>query len=312
MQKSDEWTPIPYEEERELHQQYMEVKKARNKEKAEQYRKALIRLYVYYGEHFKMSGSPDYTAAKICLRKALKLEDRHPVANYRYAHLMYQDREYEVSAYHFKKALDGSPEEALSDSQALIAQMLLVSCGLQIARDALREVKFMQGNKFRAFDHERIETFNENMLVHLEQMLKEHMYCHVTPEGVRHISKDEYLEYQDRIKANEVLLYVDDTYYIKYRNHLQTLSPHAFYLLWVILRADDYIETNEIASVLGEGGAVLELRYDNIRQLLSRLSRRIPFWDEMIETKDAGNRTLRRRREGITFSLLCHSSVVLP
>jgi len=309
MRESNEWAPVPYEEERKLLKQYREAKRTRNKEEEQRCKKALLRLYVHHGEHFKMSESPDYTSAAYCLKKALELDENHPLANYRYAHLIFRDREYEKAAYHFRKALDGTPEEGLNDSQALVAQMMLVNCGLLIAKDALREVKFLQGNEFRTYDLDLIETYSEQMLIHSEEMLEQHIYCHVTPVGVRTISRGDFLAYPERVENDEVLLYVNDKYRIMYRNDWRTLEYHAFCVFWVIVRASDYVGTKDIASALGDSDAELELRDDHIRQLIFRLSRRLPYWDDIIETTKGG---LRRRRKGVTYSLLCHSSVVLP
>lgn len=55
-----------------------------------------------------------------------------------------------------------------------------------------------------------------------------------------------------------------------------------------------------------------QLSYEAFRQMMSRLSRRIPYWDQIIDTQASRNRTGRKRKEGITYTLLCHSSVVLP
>jgi len=325
----------PDEEARKLRQEYREAVQAGNREEARRTKKALIRLYVFYGEHFKMSDSPNFEEAKWWLKEALKLDGSHPVANYRYAHLLYRDKEYEKAAYHFKKALDGNPEESLDDSQELIAHIMLANCGLLTANSALREIRYLRDNKYRQFDLGRIEAFNESMLAQIQQMLEEQAYLHMTPDGVRHISRTEFLEFQDQVKENEVLLYVEERYHIKYRGLMLTVSPESFYLFWLIMKADDFVETQRLAFVLGKADKsewmdeeipeeneeknteeklknVERRTYDNVRQILSRLGRAIPFWDEVIETKNMDRRTFRRRREGITYSLLCHSGTVLP
>lgn len=311
-----DWVFSPYEIGSQLSEQYREAVRARDREAEKRYKEELIRFYVHHGEHYKMSNTPDYDLAKRYLKRALKLDDQHPLANYRYGHLLYRDKEYEKAAYHFRKALDGNLEEGLNDSQTLVAQMMLVNCGLLMAKDALREVKYLQGNEYLSYDNELIETFYDKMLVQSEEMLAHHMYCHITPEGMRHISRDEYQAYQERAGDDEVLLIVDDSMYarhaynVKYREIWWTMSPQSFWPFWILVRSQDYVGTEDLMAALAKSG--LELGYDHVRQILSRLSRNVPFWHEIIETKEEGRRTWRRRREGVTYSLLCPSHIVLP
>jgi len=310
---SREWSPVPYEEERDLRKRRQEAIRAGNREEERKWRNELVNLYVYYGEYFKLSETPDYTSAQRCLEKALELKPDHPVANYRYGHLLFRKREYEKAAWHFRRALDGSRETGLNDSQTLVAQMVLVNCGFHIAKDALREVRYLQDNEFLEFDWDLVERYNEQMLIQSEELLQQHLYCMRTPEGTRHISRDEFLAYPWKAQDNEVLLIVDEGHSVRFRDVAEPLSQHAFYVFWALIRSDDFVRAKDIAAVLGEGGAELELRYDHIRQLIVRLSRRIPFWDQVIGTKEeTKQRSLRRRRDGITYTVLCHASVVLP
>jgi hypothetical protein len=157
-----------------------------------------------------------------------------------------------------------------------------------------------------------IETYSEKMLINSEDMLEQHMYSKHTPAGTTFISRGEFVEYLDRLSDNEVLLYIDDKYYIKFRDDFLALEKHAFYLFYTIIRSDNYVQGKDIASTLLVSDLELELTNDNVRQYFRRLSARVPFWEEVIETISSGNRTERRRRQAITYLVLCHSSVVLP
>jgi tetratricopeptide (TPR) repeat protein len=289
-----------------------EARKEKKWEEVKKYKKALVRLYVYHGEHFKLSDQPDYISAKQCLEKALQLDPDHPLANYRYAHLMYRDQEYENAAFHFRKSLEGTAEERLSAPRALVARMMLVNCGVLAAKTALLEVRDMDHHDFRESDLKLIETYSEKMLVHDIELLEQHLYYRITPEGEYPVSRDEFEDYPDRAGDNEVLLIADREYEIMFRGRSHRLGHPAFCLCWILIRADRYLGTDDIAFALGDGGMGLYLRDDYIRQLLSRLNRGIPFWNEIMDTKEERGRILRKRKEGIGYSLLCHSSMVFP
>jgi uncharacterized protein HemY len=120
----------PYEQEKELKKKLDEAQKLRDQAKIKECRNALVTLYVYYGESYKNSDKPDPRSAKWFLERALKLQKDHPIANYRYGHLMYADKKYALAAYYLKKAIDGSTEQCLNDTQLLIANIITVNCGL--------------------------------------------------------------------------------------------------------------------------------------------------------------------------------------
>lgn len=190
MRRPKPWPSSAREEAAQLEETYRKARRAGNREEEERCRKALVRHYVYFGEHYKLSDRPSPAEAKYWLRKALKLGGRHPLANYRDAHLLYRENEYEQAAWHFRKALDGTPEEGLNDSQALVAHAVLVNCGLLMANEALREVHFARDNAFRDLDAGLVDEYckkmlvdNEEMLSRSENLLERLMYKRETPAG---------------------------------------------------------------------------------------------------------------------------------
>jgi tetratricopeptide (TPR) repeat protein len=313
MRRNEERTFIPCREAWALQRQYREARRNGDLETAESLKKRLVGIHVQLGEHFKMSGQPNVREAMKCLEKALRLDPGHPIANYRYAHLLYGKKEYQSAAFHFKKALDGNKEEGLNDSQTLVAQIMTVSCGARMAVEADREIEFLLGNRFLSWDRRLADSFRASMIRHCEEMMERFMYIHRTPEGMRNVSRDAFLDYQDRVADHEVLLSMDDGMYrVEFRNDMRELEPLAFYIVWILIRADDFVDNDEIGSALDAFFSSEEMRSDTIRQQLHRLSRRLPFWHEVIETKEAGRKTFRRRREGITWSLFHHSWQVVP
>lgn len=195
-----------------------------------------------------MSSQPDPISAKHYLKKALQLQKDHPVANYRYAYLLYRNGEYSQAAGHFQKALVGSINESLNDSQALIANMFIVNCGVLMAKEAVREVQYMKENQYCTFDTSLIENYADNMLIDSEEMLAQHIYCKTTSTGTEHIAKEAFFAYEEEIKDNEVLLFIsEEGYIIKYREMRITLvHSYSFYVLYSIICSEQFIQGKDI------------------------------------------------------------------
>ncbi|HJV46989.1 MAG TPA: hypothetical protein VJ824_14820 [Bacillota bacterium] len=303
---------VPHEEERVLLEKQKEAVRRRDHKAANNFCNALVALYVYYGESFKMSEQPDPTAAKYCLKKALKLNKDHPVANYRYAHLLYSHRDYAQAGFHFKKALDGNHREGLNDTQALIAQIFTVNCGILMAKEALREIDFLQNNLHAVFDGKLKAKYIERLLVDSEEMVAQHLYVKITPSGEQeHISEDRFTAEQSINGNAGVCLCVTPTErVIIYRGVPKTLSQTEFYVTHTVLMSEVWIQVKEIYDALSNGPLEETITPAAVRQSLRRLSREISFWDSIVESKTRGSYSVRKRRSGVEYKLLCHSSVV--
>jgi tetratricopeptide (TPR) repeat protein len=138
----------PKKEERRLQELLAVAKKQRDRTQEKEMTKKLAKLFVSQGEYFKMADKPDPNLAKRYLEKALQMQKDHPVANYRLGYLYYRRNEYTRAVSFFEKALDGSMEEELNDTQRMLANMFLVNCGIKIAKEAIKEINFIEGNVY--------------------------------------------------------------------------------------------------------------------------------------------------------------------
>lgn len=278
------------------------------------YRQDLAKLYVMFGEDFKMRDEPNTTEAAIYLKKALKLVPQHPVANYRYAHLLYQDRKYAEAVVHFNLALDSGMEPVITESQTLIAHIFLVNCGVLIAKDSFREVEHLQGYKHDELDKTLTGRYLDQMLLESDEMLQRYLYRRTTDEGTASISESQYFDFCKRMQANEIIIRADlHRREILFDSHPPVrLDLLSFYVMNRLLRSRAWLQGKDLIESLKASSQEIEISPESMRQIFSRLQRRIPFWDEMIETVATGNKTERRRQAGTAYTLLCHASVLTP
>lgn len=302
---------IPYEEERVLLHKRRDALQARDRAAERQAKGSLVKLYVRFGESFKMSAEPNPKLAMTYLEKALKLQSDHPVAHYRLAHLLYRKKSFAESLVHFQRALDGSRELGLNDTQTLISHIYLVNCGLMIARESMGEVRRMQSLEEADFDEPLVDQYTDHLLLESEEMLERHVYRKVSGEQSEFISAVQYQVYREEAHPQEVLLCAGpEGYELVFRRSTVLLDLHAFYVLHVLLGSEAYRQGKDIIDALQDHPQEIEVSPENVRQIFSRLSRRVPYWEEIIETIATGNRTVRKRKDGITFTQLYHVSVV--
>jgi hypothetical protein len=313
-EEEQERLPVPYEQEKVLKDKYNAAMKRGDREASKLHKASLVAFYVMYGESYKGSDRPEPTSAKLCLRRALGLQHDHSVANYRYAHLLYGEKHFALAAYHFKLALDGSREQSLNDTQSLIAHIFTVNCGLLMARDAIREVDDLQNSEHASFDSKLMEDYANRMLVDSEEMLAHFLYMKVTASGNEPVSEQRFYELQEEAGDSDVLLCVTPlSRELIYRGRRERLTQTEFYVAHTVLQSKEFIQVKDIYEKLFEGRPLEEVVAPSaVRQCLRRLSRDVPFWEMVVEADIRGNFSARRLRKGIAYTLLCHSSVVLP
>lgn len=304
---------LPNKEAEELRRLYKEAAKSRDQEMIAQYRSKLINLYVYYGESFKFSDKPDPMSAKWCLKKALELQHNHPVANYRYGHLLYAEKNYTLAADYFKKAIDASPYECLDDTQLLIANIIMVNCGLLIAEKAIREVEELECKIERdSAEAKKREDYLSRMLIESEAKLKQHLYQKITLSGKEFISYDRFIAEKDEIRSEHIKICVTHEERSIQFDVLPslTITQTEFYVIHTIMMSERYLETKDIHEALK---GVEHINSPNtIRKCLSRLKQKLPYWDQIVDTKEQGNYVARKRRNGIHYALIQHSSISIP
>ena len=132
------------------------------------------------------------------------MQKDHPVANYRLGYLYYRNREYTKAVSFFEKALDGSMEEELNDTQRMLANMFLVNCGIKIAKEAIHEINFIEDNVYTELEIERIERYKNEILVLDEEIFDKMFYRKI--ENGREVKIGEYEFINFKPDKNQVLL----------------------------------------------------------------------------------------------------------
>ncbi|MET3289295.1 UNVERIFIED_CONTAM: tetratricopeptide (TPR) repeat protein [Brevibacillus sp. OAP136] len=314
MVEKEEEHLVPYQEEIALKEKRKAALKRGDRQECEHYTSSLVALYVFYGESFKMSDRPDPYSAKKCLEKALSLQNDHPVANYRYAHLLYAERNFAKAAYYFKKALDGNRTQSLNDTQSLISQIFTVNCGILMAKEAIKEVDYLQNNRHASFDTKLIANYADRMLVDSEEMLTQYLYLRINSDGSKPISEERFFEEQEAAGDQDVLICVTQrSRELVFRGSREPLSQTEFFVAHTVLKSVEFIQVKDIyASLFEDCPLETVITPEAVRQCLRRLSNKLTFWDLVVEADTRGKYSARKRREGLRYTLLCQSNVVLP
>lgn len=307
----------PRMEEKRLQELLEVARKQRDKNLEKETTKKLAKLFVSQGEYFKMADKPDPKIAKRYLEKALHMQEDHPVATYRLGYLYYRDREYTKAVSFFEKALDGSMEEELNDTQRMLANMFLVNCGIKIAKEAIHEINFIEDNVYTELEIERIERYKNEILVLDEEIFNKMFYRKIENGTEEKIGEYEFINFKPFI--NQVLLKRSDHGMEIYFQDFEpiSLNPKSFYTLYGILTAKSfrtYRELQEIAS----NGCGQEVSDDYIRQIIRRLSRDLPYWGHIFETTSIIHPETRRPlaaikpADGYSACILCRVEDYLP
>jgi tetratricopeptide (TPR) repeat protein len=304
----EEYKFFPHEEERRL---LMELKKEKDRKRRKEIEDKLIHLYVRFGEYFKMSSIPDPKAAKMYLQMALKRKPNHPVANYRLAHLYYNEGRYAEAAYHFHRALSGSMDEPLNDTQAMLSHMLLVNCGIFLASDAFKQIEKLET---KPYDEETVERYRQAIYLLRIEDFRRALYRMITPESDEIVTEETYFAEQERLSPHEVMLCVSeqDGFIVRYAEDSVNLDYQRFHVLAVILHSERPMTGEDVRKTLFQSFFGRDVSDAAIRKMFERLRKRISFWDEIIETTRIGNKAARRRKPGVSYRIFCRASDIFP
>lgn len=310
-----------HEEERKWSAKLVESIKKKDQHAAKQAGTTLVKLYVKFGEYFKMSSKPDPRVAEHYLKKAISLEKDHPVANYRLAHLMYRKEEYTSALTYFERALAGSASEGLNGSQEVIANMFMVNCGLVLSRQALMEMETLVDNPYIQFDEELIGAYRPEMFEAIGKLLEIRYYRKITAGKEELVTEDKVQSLLEEKPSNQVILcLIDDGSNVYYKGYQPIqLEQTSFTILYFLLRSEKLMTGKDLIACLYNDMRE-EVGSDVIRQTLSRLSRRLPFWDEIIQTEQiqilhpgtGRRRTGRMRADGISYCIISRVGDLLP
>ena len=307
----------PMNEEKRLMELMESARKQRDQNLREEATRKLVKLYVSQGEYFKMADEPNPHIAKRYLKKALQLQDDHPVANYRLGFLFYRDKEYTRAVYYFDNAIAGSVSEELNDTQMMLANMFLVNCGIKIAKEAIREMNDIEDNLDLDLENERIERYKKEILVLDEEIFDKMFYRKIENGNEEKISERQFSDFLP--DKNQVILKSSDQgKYIQFDRYKPvSLNPKAFYTLYGILTAESYIAYSELEEIATNGSGQ-KVNYAYIRQIFSRFTKELPYWNQIIDIASIQNPETGRNmnvfklREGYSSCILCRADDFLP
>jgi tetratricopeptide (TPR) repeat protein len=307
----------PMMEEKRLQELLGVAKKQRDKTLEKEITRKLVTLYVSQGEYFKMADKPDPKLARRYLEKAQQIQKDHPIANYRLGYLYYRNREYTKAVSFFERALDGSMEEELNDTQRVLANMFLVNCGIKIAKEAIQEITFIEDNMYTELEMERIERYKKEILVLDEEIFNKMFYRKIENGTEEKIGEYEFINFKP--DKNQILLKRSDQgMEIHFKDFKPiTLNPKTFYTLYGIVTAKSFRTYRELQEIATNGSGQ-EVSDDYIRQIILRLSRDLPYWGHIIETTSIIHSETRRPiaaiklADGYSACILCRVEDYLP
>jgi len=99
----------------------------------------LVRSMMHYAFHMKTGEFKDRSAAKSTFEQVLKIDSRNAEANYRYAFLHYEDRNWIKAINYFDKALhDDDSAFPLWDDQLIKAHLFIGYCSIELAKESMK------------------------------------------------------------------------------------------------------------------------------------------------------------------------------
>lgn len=293
------------------------ARKQRDRTLEKEITKKLVKLYVSQGEYFKMADKPDLNIAKRYLEKAQQMQNDHPVTNYRLGYLYYRSREYTKAVSFFERALDGSIEEELNDTQRMLTNMFLVNCGIKIAKEAIQEITDIEGNVYTELEIERIDRYKNEILVLDEEIFNKMFYRKIENGTEEKIGEYEFSNFKPN-KSQVLLKKSDHGMEISFYDFEPvSLNAKSFFTLYGIVTAKSFRTYRELRE-MATNGSGQEVSDDYIRQIIRRLSRDLPYWGQIIETTSILHPETRRTlagiklADGISDCVLCRVEDYLP
>jgi hypothetical protein len=303
----------PYEEERELKRALRVAKDGRDRERQDKIKENLIKLYVKYGEYFKMSDYANPHEAIHLLEKAITMKPSHSIANYRLGHLYYRNEKYEKAIPYFHKGLNSDEPQPLTPTQAFLSNLFIANSAIHMTKQAVKKMETMQDDMKINMDEDMIDSYRMEMDISSQETLDRLYFRKLTKDGESVISNERYINLLD-FEVNGLLLVKDgDRCSIKYGMNIAIINHTSFCIIYTILRSKDMITNTEIhEKLIGREMENTIIEEDNIRQIFSRLRDVILFWDEVFDSGRVGRRTGRKLKPGIEYMILCNASDLFP
>ncbi|SES04720.1 hypothetical protein SAMN04487944_11630 [Gracilibacillus ureilyticus] len=296
----------------ELEKKRKDAIKAKDKAKTEHYRSELVKFYVQYGSVLKTDVKNDREALKY-LERALRYEENHALANYRYAHIMYKQGEFVMALSHFQKAID-SHVEPLNDTLMQITYLYMADASLKVAREALDNSETSEG--IGSLDEAKIQKLREKLSIPDFFQLEKAWFRKLTGTEEELIDTVQYdLLCEETIhNPNLVILANKDTeIHLIYQGITsEPLENSTYRVLYFVLKSREFIDNKTICEKINLSIETEETNESGIRTAFTRIREKIPFWEHILEQRKNGRRTEHRLRDGMKVVFVTEAGEILP
>lgn len=239
----------------------------------EQYR--LIGLLMEHAYYLK-TDVRDRTAAKDTFKKILQIHPDNQEANYRYAFLYYEERNWSAAIQYFQQATKMVDEDfRLSDDQIIKAHLFIGYCSTMLANESMKQAESLMGEG-EAPSAQGISI--EELTFKLKNMLASKEFMFMTKEEHTLISREEYEEFVEEIEDDVVLLdLTTNAYEVQFGGMSCELSlQQAFLLKKLLLAHSDGLSLADITGYQEESiSESQEISWDNYRQMIRRLKQKL-------------------------------------
>ncbi|MHA6260024.1 tetratricopeptide repeat protein [Sporosarcina sp. CAU 1771] len=236
----------------------------------------LVRSMMAYAFHMKTGEHKDRYAAKNTFEQILKIDPRNAEANYRYAFLYYEDRDWIQAINHFNKALgDDDSAFPLWDDQLIKAHLFIGYCSIELAKASMQVADELS-------EASEVETSTgisvEDLSVKLQEKLAGAEFVLYSNEDRRMISKSE----REAITQNFdfeglVLDFTGNKTFIQRKDKSCDISIFLAVLLKQLLLKSSVNEALSLTDIDGYQEESVansnEVTWDNYRTKISRINK---------------------------------------
>ncbi|EWG08471.1 hypothetical protein PBF_24081 [Cytobacillus firmus DS1] len=177
----------------------------------QQTKKLLISYLIKYGTYLKMNHFRDDGDAVESLLKAIRVEQKLPIAYYRLGYLAYKHGKYGSAVRYFQQALSkqlsGDPSYSLNQQQELHANIYLANSGLHVAGETYETM-----GKLPSLDqlpNVELSPLFEALSAN-EAYLHNHAFYKITKNKKVTCSKEVCEDFYENSEAGELVLYFND------------------------------------------------------------------------------------------------------
>ncbi len=207
-------------------------------------RKLVFHL-IHYGTYLKMEYEKDDYLAINCLKKALNIDRKNPIAAYRLGFLSYKHRDYNEALNNFQKALDHDQyyedkDFRLNETQIVNAHLYLTNSALYIAKYTYERMNKLPYVSQQDLPHYELSSLYESLSKN-EQYLEKNAFYKMTEKETITCSKAICDELTTDEPRNTLVLYFNDrTIQLVYNDNLVELGQnHGDILRYLLTKSSE-------------------------------------------------------------------------